>query len=80
MPKKNSRTPSKKKSQVSRRATSKALSGGGPLPPYGEPIRQAIARGDLREMRKVAAATRAWQRNVEAALSKMEKLIDELEG
>ena len=80
MQKKDSRSSSKAKSQPPRRAISKKLPAGGLLPPYGVPIREAMERGNLREMRKVAADARAWQRNVEKALSNMELLIKELEG
>ena len=45
----------------------------GPVPPYGDPIRKAIARGDQREMKNVAASARKWMADVQSAL-------DELEG
>ena len=45
----------------------------GALPPYGDPIRQAIARGDQREMKNVAASARKWMSDVQSAL-------DELDG
>ena len=64
----------KKKSAKSSRA--KATSGA--VPPYGDPIRQALARGNLAEMRKVAASARAWVKNVESSLAKLEKQIQGL--
>ena len=61
------------------RAASRATSGdGGPVPPYGPPIREAIARGDVNEMRRLAARTRRWLRDVKAALARLEKAIDEI--
>ncbi|HEX8843378.1 MAG TPA: DUF1843 domain-containing protein [Pyrinomonadaceae bacterium] len=51
----------------------KATSIGGAIPPYGVPIREAIARGDKQEMRKVAAAARKWLKDVQAALDRLDK-------
>ena len=51
---------------------------GGPVPPYGPPIREAIARGDVNEMRKLAVVTRRWLRDVKAALTRLEKAIDKM--
>ena len=66
---------------------------GGPLPPYGVAIRDAIARGDLQEMKGTAAAARRalygvrferTNRKTEAAtreaLAELEAAIRELEG
>lgn len=53
--------------------TSRPLSGS--LVPYGPPIRDAIARGDIQEMRKVATSARKWIKEVEAALQKLEQRI-----
>jgi hypothetical protein len=47
----------------------------GALPPYGEAIRGAVARGDSREMKNVAASTRKWLADVEAALAKLDSAI-----
>jgi hypothetical protein len=47
----------------------------GPLPPYGIAIRQAIARGDLREMRSVATSARQYLSRVQSALDGLEKAI-----
>jgi uncharacterized protein DUF1843 len=60
------RTTSKKKS------TSFAA---GAIPPYGIPIREAIARGDLNEMQRVAAKARRWLADTEAALDELEKYL-----
>lgn len=43
----------------------------GDWPPYGAAIREATARGDVQEMRKVAASARKWLNDVQAALDKM---------
>ena len=48
---------------------------GGPLPPYGVPIREAIARGDVQEMKALAASTRKWLAEVNSALAKLEASI-----
>lgn len=46
---------------------------GGAIPPYGVPIREAIARGDKQEMQRVAAAARKWLKDVQAALDQLDK-------
>jgi hypothetical protein len=58
-----------KKSASSARAT------GGAVPPYGEAIRQATARGDEAEMRRAAASARKWIKDAQAALEKLEKRL-----
>jgi hypothetical protein len=47
----------------------------GPVPPYGDPIRGAIARGDVQEMRSVAANARKWLADVQSALAQLEGAI-----
>ena len=47
----------------------------GPVPPYGDPIRKAIARGDAREMKTVAASTRKWLADVQAALAQLDSAL-----
>ena len=32
----------------------------GPVPPYGPPIHEAIAKGDVAEMKKLAANAEQW--------------------
>jgi hypothetical protein len=44
----------------------------GPVPPYGDPIRKAIARGNTREMKTVAASARKWLSDVQTALEQLE--------
>lgn len=45
------------------------------IPPYGEPIRQAIARGDAAEMKRVAASARKYVSDVQAALDKLDQAL-----
>ena len=47
----------------------------GALPPYGDPIRKAIARGDAREMKNVAASARKWLADVQAALDQLDSAL-----
>ena len=47
----------------------------GPVPPYGDPIRGAIARGDAQEMKNVAANARKWMSDVQSALEQLESAI-----
>jgi len=44
----------------------------GAVPPYGDPIRAAIARGDQREMKTVAASARKWLADVQSALDQLD--------
>ena len=44
----------------------------GPVPPYGEAIRGAIARGDAQEMKDVATGARKWVSDVQSALKQLE--------
>ena len=44
----------------------------GPVPPYGEAIRGAIARGDAQEMKNVAASARKWITDAQSALTQLE--------
>ena len=50
----------------------------GNIPPYGEPIRQAIARGDANEMKRVAASARKYVSDVQAALDKLDQALGSL--
>jgi hypothetical protein len=47
----------------------------GPVPPYGDPIRAAIARGDSREMKNVASSARKWIADAQAALNQLESAL-----
>ena len=55
--------------------STKAARASGAVPPYGDPIRNAIARGNMAEMKKVAASTRKYLGEVEKALAQLEKAI-----
>ena len=71
---------SKKVSGKSKSASSgrsaRAIDTGGPVPPYGVAIKEALARGDVQEMRRVAASGRKHLKDVQAALAKLEKAIE----
>ena len=67
--KKTTKKSSKKTTKKSARAES------GPVPPYGEAIRGAVARGDEQEMRSVAANARKWVSDVQSALKELDSAI-----
>lgn len=52
----------------------------GPVPPYGDPIHKAIARGELREMKALATSTRKWIRDVQSAIAKLDASIKKAGG
>jgi hypothetical protein len=64
------KTSGKKSGKKSSKKSAKAESG--VVPPYGDPIRQAIARGDQQEMKNVAASARKWISDVQAALDQLD--------
>jgi len=82
------RKSSKKGAQKARKGAAKASSkaktatdiSSGRMMPYGPPIFDAIARGDLNEMRQVAAATRKWLDDVQTAVNTLETNIKKLSG
>lgn len=80
MPSKKTQVGSKAASRKQSRPAGGRASPAGPLPPYGVAIRDAIARGDAREMRRVAASARKWVKDMQAALDRMEKSLGDLEG
>jgi hypothetical protein len=49
---------------------------GGALPPYGVPIKAAIAGGNVREMKTMATRTRKHIAEVERALKGLEREIE----
>ena len=59
----------------SSKKTSATAAASGALPPYGDPIRAAIARGDQREMKNVAASARKWMADVQAALDQLDSAM-----
>jgi hypothetical protein len=64
------KTSGKKSSKKSTKTSLKAESGA--VPPYGDPIRKAIARGDQQEMKNVAASARKWMSDVQSALDQLD--------
>ena len=64
------------KKSGAKKSTKKSLKAeSGAVPPYGDPIRQAIARGDAQEMKNVAASARKWMSDVQAALDKLDSAL-----
>jgi hypothetical protein len=62
--------------KAAKKSTAKALRPDtGAVPPYGDPIRKAIARGDAREMKSVAASARKWMADVQAALDQLDSAL-----
>lgn len=57
-----------------------ARAGSGAVPPYGEAIRQATARGDQAEMRRAAASARKWIKDAQTALERLEKRLGKSGG
>lgn len=69
------RKPSTRKTSAkksTKRTTLSSRPESGPVPPYGEAIRGAIARGDQREMKNVAASARKWISDTQSALEKLD--------
>ena len=73
--KKSAKKVSSKKGGSKKASASSARATGGAVPPYGEAIRQASARGDQAEMRRAAASARKWIKDAQAALEKLEKKL-----
>jgi len=61
--------------KINKPTRSKATARSGALPPYGDPIRDAIARGNIREMKTVATSARKYLSDVSAALARLESAI-----
>jgi Domain of unknown function (DUF1843) len=61
-----------KKSTKKAGSKAKAAPTTGAVPPYGEAIRGAMARGDAQEMKTVAANARKWMSDVQSALKQLE--------
>ena len=72
MPAKKSK--SAKKAAAGKRAMSPAV------PPYGPPIRDAIARGNLTEMKSLAARTRKYVAELERAVKVLDGKIAKHKG
>ena len=64
-----------KKSSAKKSTKLTAKPNTGAVPPYGDPIRGAIARGDVQEMKNVAAGARKWVSDVQSALKDLDSAI-----
>ena len=69
-----------KKSASGGKSKKAAAAQSGPLPPYGVPIKEAIAGGDLRNMKAVAASARKHVADVERALKALDAAIAKRKG
>ena len=69
------RKTTKKAAKKSTKKAAAARPDTGAVPPYGDPIRKAIARGDAREMKNVAASARKWIADVQAALDQLDSAL-----
>jgi uncharacterized protein DUF1843 len=69
-----------KKDASKAKSTKASAARSGPLPPYGVPINEAIAGGNLREMKAMAARTRKHIAEVERALKALDAAIGKLGG
>jgi len=70
--------PTRKKATSTKKASTKkagATAATGPVPPYGEAIRGAVARGDVQEMKDVAANAKKWVSDVQAALKQLDTAV-----
>jgi hypothetical protein len=73
--------PARKKAASTKKASTKKSSKlsarpeTGPVPPYGEAIRGAIVRGDVQEMKNVAASARKWVSDAQTALKQLDSAI-----
>ena len=68
----------KKTTKKGGKKTSKARAASiptGTVPPYGEVIRGAIARGDIQGMKSTAANARKWLADVQSALAQLESAM-----
>jgi hypothetical protein len=61
-----------KKSGAKKSSKKSSKAESGVVPPYGDPIRQAIARGDQQEMKNVAASARKYIADVQSALDQLD--------
>ena len=66
---------SKKSTKKSSKKSLKASIPTGQVPPYGEVIRGAIARGDMQGMRNAAASARKWIADLQSALAELESAM-----
>ena len=69
-----SKKTTKKSSKKARKARGRVETG--QVPPYGEVIRGAIARGDMQGMRNAATSARKWIADVQSALDELESAMN----
>jgi len=65
----------KKSKKSAKKASTSTRAASGPVPPYGPPIRDAIARGNLTEMKSLAARTRKYVAELERAVKVLDGKI-----
>ena len=69
--------PTRKKAAGTKSTTKKSAKvETGPVPPYGEAIRGAVARGDVQEMKNLADSSRKWIADAQAALKQLDAAIN----
>lgn len=68
-------TKKSKKKSTKKSSTKRASATSGTVPPYGEVIRGAMARGDAQEMKSAAASARKWIADVQSALADLESAM-----
>ena len=73
--KKATKSTKKTAKKSAKKTTKKSAIPTGQVPPYGEAIRGALARGDAAEMRKVADNARKWVSEVQAALAQLDSAM-----
>ena len=73
--KKASKAGKKTTKKTAKTSKAKARVETGPVPPYGEVIRGAIARGDAQAMKSAAANARKWLADVQSALTELESAM-----
>lgn len=64
-----------KKSKSAAKASTGKRAASGAVPPYGPPIRDAMARGNLSDMKSLAARTRKYIAELERAVKALEGKI-----
>ena len=69
------RTGTKSTKKAAGKKAAKTLPGKGPHPLYGRPIDDVIRRGDVAEMRRVAAQARKYLKEVQTALTALDRKI-----
>jgi hypothetical protein len=66
--------PARKKPTVTKTKVSAAAKVGA-VPPYGIAIREAMARGNVAEMKKTAASARKYLKDLQTAVAALEKAL-----